>query len=690
MKQPRTARATICQGVSSGEAISSWSDIWFAHDGCPYFGDNLLFNNVGNAAGLVSPVLPIIDYTDLALGQKIMGGSGTAYYTPPPEAVSYSVDNDYHNYGSLLTSLKGVAPAYSQPRERYVPVTEKGVMHVSLRGDVHDALIVSRTEDSDAIFPVKGIDFAPPIRLFKPGTSGCNSFVTANDPAGNFQDSITIVENTTQIPDWGLQLYNWDHFDMANKVAFWAPETVTFDNVPGFHFHYVWDYISVGKWTRPDPSLGLAPFTLTRSFNASYRFKISLDLSGGLYQWYFDVIRDLTFILSPDLMGTQLDTPRIADVFTVHDNSVVSPAGISNQLNTDYPNLDAFYDLSRFNRPVKVSKVGLPALESFIAQPTSTFSKNFLAFLDYNVAAAVTPWGTPVWKHEVKPRWKYLLDGFREYLPDIRASGFLAAKDALSSNVHALSFNALQDLQHVKDLADAVPDLKGLGEIASKAVKGDLSVVPALVDYFTEAVLKHNFVQRPIIRDGKELLATDLLRSIEAITKYRNFTWYGKFRYPLLPSENWMGDGEMILETRVKLRGNCDLSTLMATIFALEGCGALPTLSRVWSLVPFSFVVDWFTNESERLRSVDAQLQFLAINTYWCLYSYKISYIPSDVELARYNLFSDASDLLTYSVYLREVSRLMPRLTDSRLDLQRRTSGPDPVTVGSLLWQVLL
>lgn len=686
MKQPRTARARICQGISQNEINTDWHDIWFVHDGCPYFGDNLLFSGVQNAPGIVSPDLPIIDYTDLAPERKLMGGSGTAYYTPPPEMLSYSSENDYHNYGSLLTSLKGVVPAYSQPRELYASLTEHGVEHISLNGDVFDSEVVSRTYDSEVAFPIHMGESTPKFRLFKLGTSGCNTLLAVNDPAGNFRDSITVVENTAQVPDWGMQMLNWDHFDMARKVALWAPETVVFDSNPGFHFHYVWDYIEVGVWKPADPSLGLPPYTLSNYFSASYRFKISLDLSGGLYQWYFDVKRDIVFNLSPNTTGLQYDTPRIADVFSVHDNSVVSPAGISDRLNADYPNLDAFYDLSRFNRSVKVSKVGLPALESFIAQPSASFSVNFNSFLNHE--SYVAPGGAYIVR-EAKPRWKYLVDGYREYLPDIRASGFLAAKDALSSNVHALNFNVLQDLQHVKDIADAVPDLKTLGEIASKAIKGDLGVIPQLVDYLTEAVLKHNFVQRPIIRDGKELLATDLLKSLSAITKYRNFTWYGRFRYPLTPSENWMRDGEMILETRVKLRGNLDLSTLMATIFALEGAGSLPTLSRVWSLVPFSFVVDWFTNESERLRSVDAQMQFLAINTYWCLYSYKILYIPSDVELSRYHLLSDESDLLTYSVYLREVSRLMPRLTDSRLDLQRRTSGPDPLTVGSLLWQLL-
>ena len=151
-----------------------------------------------------------------------------------------------------------------------------------------------------------------------------------------------------------------------------------------------------------------------------------------------------------------------------------------------------------------------------------------------------------------------------------------------------------------------------------------------------------------------------------------------------------MNDGTLKLVTRSKIRFISDPSTLWGQMLMANSVGLLPTLSRIWNLLPFSFVVDWFTNMSKRLHLVDDQVLWLALRVVFCTHSYQVTYYPSDERLLEFNLKNaPGGEPFGVSTYIREFTRITPRLVDSPIDFLRPTKGPDPVTVGSLLWQLL-
>lgn len=666
------SRARIVQAVSAGALVPHYSGNYFTYHGMPYMGDWLLFNSCNNwSPGVVSPTLALGKYCGIGTAFLDKFGVDEVFYTSRPGKVNYDRNDDVRNYGNLLTSLKDVAASFGQPRELH-PSSEHGVGHIAFNGNVVDSEPTSRVRITDYSVTTGG-EINCPLYVFKDGVPACNIVQEWFDPEDPISGRALLSEYGAYT-DYGTQLYNWDLFAQADQVAYIKPHFVGFDQITEFNFRYDWNSIDTGVWAISRSGIAV------RRLRASYRFTMNYAPVGELYQWYFDVERDISVTIVPNsIRTTGLGSGfRINDVFNIVDNSTVSPAGISARLASDYGDaFSPFYDLARCGNDVKVTKIGHPALASSIAQPTKDLSANFARFRSNSLYP----------KRYSRAQEAEIL--FNENIKDIRPSSFLAAKAALQENVSVLSFNLLQDLQHLQDIASVVPDFAQVGILAAQAVKGDISVIPKIIDFLTESVLKYNFQQRPLIKDGRELLATDLLKGLEAVVKFREFTWYGKFNYTFLPNENFFRDGTLELETRVKLRGSVDLTSFLATCFALNGAGALPTLSRVWSLVPFSFVVDWFTNESKRLEAVDAQFAYLCINVYWCLYSYKLYWRPSAEELMRYDLAQDSSDPFYLTVYRRELSRLMPRLTDSRFDFLRRNNSPDPVTVGSLLWQLL-
>lgn len=272
---------------------------------------------------------------------------------------------------------------------------------------------------------------------------------------------------------------------------------------------------------------------------------------------------------------------------------------------------------------------------------------------------------------------------------DIRPSSFLAASDALDKGVLLIQNNMLQNLQHLKDLLGLLPDLSKFAEVAAKITSGDPSAIIDFIDLLTEEVLKQRFQREPITKAAKELLSADIATQLGPLLKSQYRTLYGSYSFEFQGADNFIGSGRLVLETRAKVRVYFDVGTALAAYLTANSVGLLPTLARIWSLLPFSFVVDWFTNMSKRLKLVDNQLLYVVLGINWCLWSYKVTWYPSEADLLEYNLKSiDPDKPFCITVYQREFSHWMPKLSESRFDFLRPTRTPDPVTVGSLIWQL--
>ena len=275
---------------------------------------------------------------------------------------------------------------------------------------------------------------------------------------------------------------------------------------------------------------------------------------------------------------------------------------------------------------------------------------------------------------------------------DFRASSFYSSSDALHKYIDVIKANHIENITQLSGILELLPDLSGLSRLVAKAAKRDPGAILDAVDFLADAVLAYRFAQKPTTDDALELARTDIKKELTGLLLASANTIYGEFHYQ--PTEAEMSHilklpGTLKLVTRSKIRIQTDMTTLLSTYLTANSMGIMPTLSRLWAIVPFSFVVDWFTGMGDRLQKVDDQLLWMAMGTNWCLHSFKWTYYPPPEELSSYGLSSSVEKPFGLTGYSREFSRLMPRLTDARFDYLAPSHGPNPVTVGALVWQFL-
>jgi hypothetical protein len=363
---------------------------------------------------------------------------------------------------------------------------------------------------------------------------------------------------------------------------------------------------------------------------------------------------------------------------SMFDGHKLDPSVISVVNQSTVELIDKHHDVSQaLARPYEVFFEPLPMLFTEVLQVGETYYGNWQAF-SYHSGS----WHLPI--YEIFHRNVDL------HMSDIRPSGFFAAAKALEDNITSLKANNVENLAQLSGILETLPDLSGLASLAAKITEGDPSAILGAVDYIADAILRYRFAQAPTAADLQEVLRTDLKRELTDLVRPKAATIYGRFQYTFQGTENFVGNGTLKLETVAKCRIQLDFSTLLASLFTANSVGLLPTLSRLWAVVPFSFVIDWFTNMGNRLKSVDNQLQWLAMRTDYVLYSYKLTWIPSEDYLAQYNIVSfDPETPFGIVCYRRELSRNTPLLRESRFDFQKPSQGPNPVTVGALIWQLI-
>lgn len=84
-----------------------------------------------------------------------------------------------------------------------------------------------------------------------------------------------------------------------------------------------------------------------------------------------------------------------------------------------------------------------------------------------------------------------------------------------------------------------------------------------------------------------------------------------------------VNDVHQVLEQHLKLAIDNEDCDFVRLIRETESLGILPTLENLWDLVPFSFVVDWFTHLGDFLERVDSKARILRFNVRYVTLSHK-------------------------------------------------------------------
>lgn len=631
----------------NGPILSSWNPDYDMY----YWGDRSFgFDTSLEAPGFISGWVPT---------GECLGIPESQWDTPypidfrvhKPDVLDYSGPEDYHRYYATGSSFFTGFPDTTFKAENQV-------MHLGYRGHIMDIYGDTTPVFRQTVYPswrMTGLTpDLPGYDLTDLSSKGYGAQMIGTDPQGHriFQLG-SMSPYVFSYPTFSLQrqLETWDawmgsHGALDTQIAFltwstyrnWSNNS-TFGEF-GFKLDVEYDYDL--SWNR----------ILSNSEPGSYAT--------------FHVHKKIDLVVVPYIgnnFPSDLNFPG-ANCFRVEDNTEVSV--VSSNI--------------RFGGEATVGDI--PRMEVFSSTIASSLLQEEMSdvpnFVSYRFAD----------KQYLNRRTDIHKRVFDSMMDDLRPSSFLSSADALNKHLEILSTNHLQTLQKLSDVMGLLPDLVEIPRLIKKIASGDISALKDLIDYVTDAILRYRFSQAPAAKALDEVLGTSAEAFLQDLGRRASYTIYGDFTWEFPPEQNPYRDGKLVLVTRSKVRISSDLSTLMGSLLMANSVGLLPTLSRIWEILPFSFVVDWFTGMNRRLKLFDTQLAYMAFRTDWCLHSYKLIYYPSDEALEAYNLMNPSpEEPFCITAYKREKSVWMPRLQNGAYDFVS-VNGANPITAGALVWQL--
>lgn len=271
---------------------------------------------------------------------------------------------------------------------------------------------------------------------------------------------------------------------------------------------------------------------------------------------------------------------------------------------------------------------------------------------------------------------------------DIRASAFQSTFSAYESMTSSLGQNLIEQVAGLGGVASYLPRLKDALDILRTVAKKDLpGTVKGIVDLATEMRLRYSFQYAPDLDfvittlpliDGA--IQRLLVGGKEVVVGRGIFEWdfpNGEFYRPTSR-----------LKTCTKIVGVRDNSSAAAKILGLDALGVLPSPGRLWDLVPFSFVIDWFSSIGDRIRDIEGSVLLTLTPPSYLVHSFLVRTDISDEELSAAGLSRVGSGTVEWRSYRREVSTSLPVPYQGRYDFRLPANPPSWMTAGSLAWQI--
>jgi hypothetical protein len=262
-------------------------------------------------------------------------------------------------------------------------------------------------------------------------------------------------------------------------------------------------------------------------------------------------------------------------------------------------------------------------------------------------------------------------------LPDIRPSSFYYFVDAIENLRITYSDNLIETLYDMISLYSLIPlnGTRGLIELLSDVIFHPKKVIK-LLRVISDEYLRAIFGYLPL----KDQL-DDILAKYEQVGK--QFYTLAGTGYTVYGSRVFQLDSKTALTTSSKVRVRIEPNSVLNMMLALDSNGLLPLPSRLWDLIPFSFVADWFTGMSDRLRSAE----IYAFSNFFT-FDYLIhSYWVMQDNSASFPLLTAVTPV-TSSWYRRELSRIIPRPQDSPFNFDSQPVRVNYLTAGSLIVSV--
>jgi hypothetical protein len=277
---------------------------------------------------------------------------------------------------------------------------------------------------------------------------------------------------------------------------------------------------------------------------------------------------------------------------------------------------------------------------------------------------------------------------------DIRYSSFLSTNDAMNEVTHSLNTDMWQTISKLGSLSGQIPEISLAFKSLISLVSGhSIDSIKEALDILTQIRLQHQFQWRPefdlLTKQLPEI--SKVVSAIDKLSRTEDVVCRGTFHFDFPKGEFGREESRLVTRSRLVVGRNSFAS--LTNLLDLRALGVLPSPSVGWDLIPFSFVVNWFSGIGARIRDLETSAFVLSVDIKVFTHSYLITSPLLDDELALSGFSHSAlpgSEPPMIRFYVREVSRHVPRIGVGRYDFRLPTRLPDWATAGSLAWQVLL
>lgn len=274
-----------------------------------------------------------------------------------------------------------------------------------------------------------------------------------------------------------------------------------------------------------------------------------------------------------------------------------------------------------------------------------------------------------------------------EHWFDVTSSALFSTVDAFKAAEGSLNTNVLQNLAKIPSISNALPQITAAVKVLGRLAKRDLSFATLrdIMNLASSTTLQASFEWRPYIGIVNEYLPTMLSTMHSLGLKPGNAIGYGSFSAKLM---NKLGRKEVTLKTRTKIVMDASPSGLLSAALGFDALGLLPKASNIWDLIPFTFVVNWFTGVGEGIRRAEYSLLLATIPAYY-VHTYTLSSPLSVDELDLLKMSSSSLEAASLRLFHRDVSSYTPAPRDSQLGFGLPRELPPLGVLGALLYQLI-
>jgi len=205
-----------------------------------------------------------------------------------------------------------------------------------------------------------------------------------------------------------------------------------------------------------------------------------------------------------------------------------------------------------------------------------------------------------------------------------------AAGQAVQDHVDFVGVNLLESIYEWRQLFTMPTTYGRMRTVLNRLKRGEVAGLLNLGDEVANSILWSEFGFLPLVSDVKSYYQNwnRLVSTLQGRGLWGDKTLYGSVR--LSRSDHYKYPTKISAHSKIVVI--FEHNALMTCLLKLNAVGLMPRLANLWDCVPWSFAVDWFTSEGQRLNMMDWQGMLLLLPCYYSVNSVKLeTTLPTDL-----------------------------------------------------------